>query len=194
MPIYPLSLTTPPSRFFQGLSSDYTNNITYTEFLLGIMKKINEIIVDVNKANEFIADYSGKIEQLEIELAEIKNEIAEQYDTITAETDAKLTALLEQVQLLIYACLNEAKAYTNVQINRLQDQIDDIVIGQISVYDPTTGAYVGLQTALNNIYDSTRENAITATDYDALELTATSYDGYEITAFEYDNNGKEILM
>lgn len=194
MAIKKLALTTPPSRFFQGISTDYTDNITYVEFLLGIMKKINEIIVDVNKANDFITEYSGKIEEIEGELNQIRSDINEQYDTITAETDEKLVELMGRVQGLLYECLAESKAYTNTQFNNLQNQIDNIVLGEINVYDPTSGAYVPLQIALNNIYDATRENALTATEYDGLELTATTYDGYQITAFDYDNNGKEILM
>ena len=194
MAIKRLALTTPPSRFFQGISTDYSDNITYVEFLLGIMKKINEIIVDVNKANDFITEYSGKIEEIEGELNQIKLDLNEQYDTITAETDEKLVELMGRVQGLLYECLAESKAYTNTQFNNLQNQIDNIVLGEINVYDPTSGAYVPLQIALNNIYDATRENALTATEYDGLELTATTYDGYQITAFDYDNNGKEILM
>ena len=64
----------------------------------------------------------------------------------------------------------------------------------IDVYDPTTGLLSPLQTVLYNIYGASRENALTATEYDGLELTASVYDGREITAFDYDNNGKEILM
>ena len=186
MAIKKLVLTTPPSRFFQGISTDYSDNITYAEFLLGLMKKINEIVVDVNKADAFIDEYSGKIEEIEAIIGELRTEILTQYEVISRETD-------EKIAIASVNTLSEAKAYTNVRAGELQNQIDNIVLGEINVYDPTTGAYVPLQTALNNIYDATRENALTATEYDALELTATTYDGYQITAFDYDNNGKAIL-
>ncbi len=182
-----ISLTTPPSRFFQGISTDYSNNMTYTEFLLGILKKLNESIVQINENSEFIENYTGKIEEIEAELERIKIEMP-------IEFDAKLETLNRAIQIEIQSALTIAKSYTDTKAGQLQAQIDNIVIGEIQVYDPTTGAVVGLQTALNNIYDATRENALTATEYDGLELTATYYDGLDLTAFDYDNNGKEILM
>lgn len=186
MSIEKLSLTTPPSRFFQGLSTDYSEQMTYTEFLLGIMKKLNEVVAQTNHNTEFIDSYSGKIEELEAELNQLKIDLP-------LEFDAKLATLKETIELEIAHAIAVANAYTDTRASQLQSQINDIVVGAIQVYDPTTGLYVPLQTALDNIYGATRENALTATEYDALELTATTYDGYEITAFEYDNNGKEIL-
>lgn len=187
MSIEKLSLTTPPSRFFQGLSTDYTNNLTYTEFLLGILKKLNECVVQVNENTNFINNYTGKIEEIEAEIAQLKVDLP-------AEMDAKLATLKTELELEITDALSIARAYTDTKANQLQAQIDNIVIGAIQVYDPTTGLYVSLQTALDNIYDSSRENAITADEYDALQLTATYYDTLEINAFDYDNNAKAILM
>jgi hypothetical protein len=39
-----------------------------------------------------------------------------------------------------------------------------------------------------------RSNALTATEYDALDLTATAYDAYQLTARDYDLNGKTLLV
>lgn len=46
---------------------------------------------------------------------------------------------------------------------------------------------------LNDIYSGTRTGALTAQEYDDLDLTATAYDNYQLTATEYDTNGKEAL-
>lgn len=187
MSIEKLSLTTPPSRFFQGLSTDYSEQMTYTEFLLGIMKKLNEVVAQTNQNTEFINNYTGKIEELEAELNQLKIDLP-------IEMDAKLATLKTEIELEIASALSIAKAYTDTRTNQLQSQIDNIVVGAIQVYDPTTGLYVSLQTALDNIYGASRENALTATEYDGLELTATYYDGLQLTAFDYDNNAKSILM
>ena len=85
------------------------------------------------------------------------------------------------------------RAYTDARAQELQQQIDNIAIGEINVYDPSTGTIVPLQTALDNLFDSSREGAITASEYDALNISASTYDGREITATEYDRNGKAIL-
>jgi hypothetical protein len=39
-----------------------------------------------------------------------------------------------------------------------------------------------------------RANAISASEYDALELSATAYDAYDLTAREYDINAKSLLI
>lgn len=44
-----------------------------------------------------------------------------------------------------------------------------------------------------DIYDILRNNAITVTEFESLDLTATSFDNIEITAYEFDVNGKQLL-
>lgn len=189
-----ICLQAPPNTLFDGVTTNYMDNLTYQEFLLGILKKLNETIIQVNSNTEFIDNYSGQIQDLEKQIAEIKIEIENQYNEITSETDLKIANVTEQLQGLVYNATNEAKSYTNVEIAKLQQQIDNIILGQIEVYDPTSGTKTDLQTALNNIYDSSREFALTADEYDGLDLTATVYDLKLISAFDYDNNARKILM
>ena len=75
----------------------------------------------------------------------------------------------------------------------LQYQIDHFDIGNIVIYDPTTGLESDIQTVIDNIYDQTRDEAITAGEFDALELTATEFDAKEITAFNFDRYSKTLL-
>ena len=193
MSIEKLSLTTPPSRFFQGLSTDYTNNITYTEFLLGILKKLNETIIQVNSNTEFIDNYSGRIEELETEFNELKAQV-EQFETdVTEDINRRFIQITQEVQGMVGVAIVQANAYTDATAAILRNEIQAISLGQITVYDPTSGILNNLQDTLDNMYGATREEALTATEYDALDLTATVYDGYEITAFNYDRYGKTIL-
>ena len=64
----------------------------------------------------------------------------------------------------------------------------------ITLYDPTTGILSPLQVVIDNIYGTSREDALTATEYDALQLTATAYDAYAVSAFDYDMYGKTLLV
>jgi hypothetical protein len=95
---------------------------------------------------------------------------------------------------MIATTLVQANAYTDATAANLRDEIRQIALGQITVFDPTSGMLNNLQDTLDNMYGATREEAITASEYDTLELTATTYDGYEITAFDYDRYAKTILM
>lgn len=198
------TITSPPNTLFQGISTDYQDNLTYVEYLLGILKKLNEVIVQTNSNTSFIEDYDGRIEAVEREIALLRAEMTEfesGIDTkfqnleneLLATIDQRLVEIRSELITLITVYRAEAKAYTDQQIANVEEEIDNILLGQIQVHDPTTGLTADLQTVINNIYDSTREEALTASEYDALELTATTYDGYEITAFNYDQYGKTIL-
>lgn len=189
-----LKIQSPPNTIFQGISTDFRDNLTYAEFLLGILKKMNETIVKVNQNSAFIDNYTGKIEEVEAEIAKIWAYFDTQKATIDAETDAKLQLLHEQITSEIYVVRQYLVAYVDTNVATLNQKIDEITLGNIEVYDPTTGMMSPLQTALDNIYGASRENALTASEYDALDLTATAYDTLEITAFEYDNNGKDLLI
>ena len=193
MAIEKLNIQSPPNTLFQGISTDFRDNLTYAEFLLGVLKKLNETIVKVNENSAFIDNYTGKIEEVEAEIAKIWAYFDTQKETIDAETDAKLEALHAEIDNEIYVVRQYLIAYVDTNVANLNQRIENITLGAIDVYDPTTGMLVPLQTALDNIYGAGRENALTATEYDALELTATDYDAEELTAFDYDNNGKELL-
>ena len=198
------TITSPPNTLFQGISTDYQNNLTYVEYLLGIVKKINEIVEKTNNNTQFIENYDGRINALEAEMILIRQEIAdfeEQVDEnfenleteLTNTINAKLAEIRDELIGLIAVYRAESKAYTDSQIAIVEEEINNILIGQITLRDPTTGLVSPLQTVIDNLYDTTREQALTASEYDALELTATAYDAYDLTAFNYDYYGKTIL-
>lgn len=198
------TITSPPNTLFQGISTDYHDNLTYVEYLLGVLKKINEIIAQTNSNTQFIEDYDGRIEALERDFALVREEIERFEAQVESDFDeletqlintinAKLAEIRQELLGLIAVYRAESKAYTDTKIAQVEAEIDQILIGQITLRDPTTGLVSPLQTVIDNIYDTTREEALTATEYDALELTATTYDGDELTAFNYDYYGKTIL-
>lgn len=183
----------PPISFFEPISVDPNDMMTDVEFLLGILKKLNETIKQVNSNTEFIDKYSGKIEEIEAELISLRQEMQEFENEINTEIDARLNEIKIELTSIINTILPQANAYTDATAAILREEISEISLGQITVYDPTTGELNNLQSTLDNMYGATREEALTATEYDALELTATAYDAYEITAFNYDRYGKTIL-
>lgn len=184
----------PPISFFEPISVDPNDMMTDVEFLMGVLKKLNETIIAVNKNSEFIDNYSGKIEEIEAEMLALRNEMTTFENEINAEIDARFIEIKAELQTLVATALTQANAYTDALGDRLEAEIREISIGNITLYDPTTGVISPLQTVIDNLYSSTRENALTATEYDALDLTATAYDAYLITAFEYDKEGKTLLV
>lgn len=59
---------------------------------------------------------------------------------------------------------------------------------------PFTGEYVPIVTVINELAHLHKADALTAGEYDALDLSAADYDAYDLTAFDYDWSGKLLLV
>lgn len=184
----------PPIGFFQPISVDPRDMMTDVEFLLGVLKKLNEVIKQVNDNTRFIDEYSGKIEEIEAEIASLRQEMTDFKNEINESIALQFAEIKVELQSMVVTALAQAKAYTDMVAAGLEEEIREISLGQISVFDPTTGFYSPLQTVIDNLYNASREDALTASEYDALDLTATAYDAYDLTATEYDKNGKSLLV
>lgn len=183
----------PPIGFFDPISVDPKDMMTDVEYLLGILKKLNEMIAQLNSNTAFIEEYSGKIEEIEKEIAALRNEMTEFEEQINADITTRFNAIKVELQSAIATTLIQANAYTDATASVLRQEIQNVSLGQITLFDPTTGALNNLQSVIDNIYNTSREEALSATEYDALQLTATAYDAYQLTAFNYDRYGKTLL-
>lgn len=184
----------PPIGFFQPISTDPRDMMTDVEFLLGVVKKLNEIILQTNKNSEFIDEYTGKIEEIEAEIIALRSEFEQFKADVTNSIAMQFAEIKIELQAMIATALNQANAYTDAIASQLRQEIEQISVGDITLYDPTTGTMASLQTVIDNIYGAGRDDALTATEYDALDLTATAYDAYAISAFDYDKYGKTLLV
>lgn len=193
MAIQEITIATPPSQLFQGISSNYLDNLTYAEFLLGILKKMNEVIAQTNANTDFIETFE---KQYNILLAEFEA-LSQKVDGISEQVHNEVAEQLEAFETVVTNQIIEVKnyliAYSDAGDQRLENEIQAIQLGQINVIDPTTGLISPIQTVINNIA-GTNSNPLTASEYDALELSATAYDAYEVSAFDYDFNGKALLV
>jgi DNA repair exonuclease SbcCD ATPase subunit len=186
----------PPISFFQPISLD--NAMTDVEFLLGVLKKLNEVIAQTNKNTQFIDEYTGKIEEIETEIANLRAEMTEFEEDVNDNIETQFIQIKLELQSMIATALNQANAYTDAIASQLRDEIEQISIGDITLYDPTTGVLSPLQTVIDNLYGTTREEALMASEYDNLLLSATEYDTFDngepLTAFNYDKFGKTLLV
>lgn len=194
MAIKKIDITAPPNSLFQGISTNYQDNLTYAEFLLGVLKKLNETIVVVNSQQELIEGLPEQIQAMQAELAEFKEEWNQYQIDLNASVAQQIADFETAIRGEIAVQLAQIRAYIDVQDEALRNYIDNVALGQIYVYNPATGERDNLQDVINSLFDVSRENAITATEYDGLELTATYYDGLDISAYDYDTAGKTLLM
>ena len=188
----------PPIGFFQPISVDPKDMMTDVEFLLGVLKKLNEVIAQTNSNTEFINNYSGRIEELEAEMNALSEEMVQFKNEVNSSIATQFNEIKIELQSMIATALTQANAYTDTIAAQLEQEIQDVSVGAIDVFDPTTGIVSPLQTVINNLYDTGRTDALTATEYDTLDdgdpLQARTYDQYLLTAFEYDQNAKSLLV
>lgn len=76
------------------------------------------------------------------------------------------------------------------------------ILGQAGIFknplyymnSPFTGEYVPITTVINELAHLHKADALTASEYDALNLSAADYEAYDLTAFDYDWSGKILLV
>lgn len=172
----------------------FDESLSYLEMLCGILDKLNETIVQVNKNTEVSEHYEELLQEIEEEVNRLEQDYIEFKESIETEIDERFNIMYGQLTVYIENQIAVIRYELQTAVNDLNNRIDDIIAGDINVYDPTTGLNSPIQVVINNLFDMNRSNAITCTEYDGLELTATTYDSYEITAYNFDVNAKEILV
>ena len=129
---------------------------------------VQEYLTGFDELKAGLVAVNTRIDELTVQLAGDLQDIEDHFDTIENDIEDKY--------------------------NELLDKINDIEIGDIYAYDPTTGIFSPLQTILNNLSALGNVDGLTATEFDTLDLSATAFDAYEITAREFDSQGKTILV
>lgn len=161
----------------------YDDEETFLEMLRKFYKYLHELTTATKELSDDMNKLRTELDSFEDDVNKILEEYSVRIDTIS-----------NNLKLYVDNSVASLQAYIDSQILLLDDKIKQIELGAINLYDPTTGLYSPLQTVIDNIYDTQRNNSLTASEYDALELTATEYDAYELTAREYDTNAKELLV
>lgn len=160
------------------LPTSYRESISYEEQLLWLCNFIEkEILPSIDISQETIEEIKSSFESLKTEV-----------ETSLADFEVNIN------QVKVYSdSQNELlRVYLLGLINTLNQRFDNIP-DSFLVFNPTNGMQNDLNKTLNDIYSQTRTGALTASEYDALDLTATAYDNYQLTATQYDTNGKEEL-
>jgi chromosome segregation ATPase len=181
--------------------------ITTYQFMCKIVEYLNKVIynqkiLDANNTyiKKLVDDLKAYVDQYLEDLTVIKEQIENLNSTVSEHTTqiadivTSITNLKQYTDDMIQSNFNELKSYVDAQDSILDEKINNIQIGAISVYNPTTGTLDPLQVVINDLYEMTNKDGLTATEFDALDLTATAFDNYEITAREFDSDGKNILV
>ena len=168
----------------------YDDEESFLEMLRKFYKYLHELTTATKELSEDVVQVKNDMSNLEAEI----NQKIEDINELLVEYDIKIERIKNELYTYVDGEIVNLRNYVDTQDNLLNEKIRQIEIGNIKIFDPTTGLYSPLQIVIDNLYDMNRANALTASEYDALELSATAYDGYDLTAREYDINAKSLLV
>lgn len=181
------------------------------DWLIKTMKEIDARITEVE-------DYRAEFEHDILELTNQVNamgvaveNITHLYNTFSEDILKQFNQLSADINLQYLALSNDLNAQfdalesvVNIRLGVFSTRLDNLeteltnVLSNlpqvIKMISPYTGEEETLQNIIYEIANAGREDALTATEYDALDLTATAFEAYDITAYEYDFSGKTILV
>lgn len=174
------------------------------DWILKALKSLYEEITGMeDRLKSYIDDELSDITEkwqamLDNELAEFEKQQDEKLDNAiqamreeNAETLAEIYALIEAISKHVQELDSWYKAYVDSKIAEVIKLIPEIT--SVMVVCPVDGKVEPIQDALFHIYDALRYGALTALEFDTLNLTAGEFDEKGITAFCFDLYGKCIL-
>ena len=171
----------------------FDESMSYVELLYAMNNKLTEAINDLN---QIIDDYSNievNFDEVYNRLNELNNNIIKiknYTDTLVSNTDSELR---RYTKLIVANDITGLNATIENVYTELDDKINDVVIGQIDVYNPTNAQIENINKVLSDIYNINRIYAITCDGFDNFKLTCDAYDLKQITAFDFDNYSLELL-
>lgn len=152
-------------RRFASLEQELSNEIA------------SQIAVGLREIDAAIAQIDVAIGEMRAALVEIRSEIARAMTELTAE---------------VKGYYDLSKLYTDAKIQELINSLPDLTT--VNVFNPVRGEITNIQTAVNDLYDLARVDALMAIEYDTMGLTADEYDSLELTALQYDIYGKYYMQ
>lgn len=116
-------------------------------------------------------------------------------DASKTYTDAQNLIIRDLITSSCAELLETSKNYSIDLYNQMKDYVDGKLIDYNFMYSPISGKYEDVRNVLIDVITTFhKNNSLTASEYDALQLTASAYDAHNLTAVDYDFNSKTILV
>lgn len=156
---------------FEQLSEDLTSEINQLR---------NDLEQDVDhRLNDMQNEINTRLNELDLMVQELIQEIQQ-----------RMTELTQQLFAIIETANQQNRQYIEYRLDQFLHELPHYSAELIFVFNPVRGHTDNLQRTLNDLYDLSRVDALTAQEYDNLQMSAQEYDDLELTAYEYDNYGK----
>ena len=189
---------------FQQLKSEVQAEINR---LLGIVNRaISDLQNQLAANNEFVFEYvENRLEEFKALIPDYENIYV--YNPYRGEVthlqqainDLYSVAAIWGLTAAQYDSLGlTADEYDNMDLSAIEyDTLGFKLLYKdpdLYMFSPFTGQMESLKSVILSLVGLHREDALTAQEYDALDLDADTYDAYQVEAFDYDFSGKTILV
>lgn len=160
------------------------------EQLAGVEERLDD------KLEAYKAQIDAEIVELIADLNRFKSEIESEitdFDTRLDQFNEYMVNRFQELTNYVNSTEEALRALLQVEIDDLQNQIDNLVFELPDIYNPVEGYDTSIQQAILDLYNLAQSDAITAQEFDALEITAAEFDALQITARDFDLHAKSIL-
>lgn len=168
-----------------------------SEEINGLQEEFVALKEEVEQAIQDIPQLRAEFEALVIRFDETVEELQAQYDAFEVEVEQEIESKIAEVRSAIMLVVDSYYQTLDNKIDdgleELHDEMENWAIANTIVFNSLQGRETTLQVYLDDLAGLNRTDAITAKEYDDLELGAKEYDDKEITAHDYDYFGKVIL-
>lgn len=170
------------------LPTVFEESLSYEEQVCKLIYAMQELENIVNNIQELNKEYVD--EQIKDANAYTDEQIKEMRYNLTVQFDKKITEVYGYVNQLD----EEQRGFILNEVTKLEKQIDDLILGDIKIFDPTVGYKRNIDTTINSIYNVLRVLGVSAGEYDSQHLTAKAYDALHLSARQYDVFARKYLF
>lgn len=186
----------------------------FKDFSESVIPEVEKMITEAYKKQD--EEYAKKLESLKKEIEELLDDFREEVGDEIADTYSILNTKIEDVnENLSQRILNLSESYIdllnvwyhfedtweeklNARFKELSDELIDMITAlsgdKFIVLNPVTNKYDNLNSTLKDLVNEIiSQGAITAKDYDRMQITAQEYDDMDITAKDYDFHARNIF-
>lgn len=179
----------------------YTDSMTLLDRVMMIQKELTELDVYV-KTGDFL---KPAYQYTDRKITELSNDTAKKLKALTDTVNNNKARFDESIIQInaslnnIYSDLNRLGTEIDVKIESAMQtvlyDVEQLLIGySIYVISPVSGRKTTVQNALNEIYEATALNALTASEYEQIGISAENYDNRKISANDYNRKSRFIFL
>lgn len=179
----------------------YTDSMTLLDRVMIIQKELTELGNYV-KTGDFL---NPAYQYTDRKITELSNDTSEKLKALSDTINNNIAQFDESI-IQINASLNniysdltglgtEIDTKIESAMQTVLHDVEQLLIGySIYVISPVSGRKTTVQNALNEIYEATALNALTASEYEQVEITVANYDNRMINANDYDRKSRFIFL